>query len=60
MRSFPKADNDTVTRIPNRLFGSPDVYGRAQPEPEQSINFVTCGHCIFNAMDTVIRNTWTS
>ena len=36
-----KADNDTVTRIPYRLFGSPDIYGRAQREPEQSINFVT-------------------
>jgi len=42
VRSFMKADNDTVTRIPYRLFGSPDIYGRAQREPEQSINFVTC------------------
>src|SRR6516164_3737515 len=34
VRSFMKADNDAVTRIPYRLFGSPDIYGRAQREPE--------------------------
>jgi len=50
VRSFMKADDDTVTRIPYRLLGSPDIYGRAQREPEQSINFVTChdGFTLYN------------
>ena len=29
VRSFMKADNGTVTCIPYRLLGSPDIYGRA-------------------------------
>ena len=55
VRSFMKADNDTVTRIPYRLFGSPDIYGRAQREPEQSINFVTC-HDGFTLNDLLSYN----
>jgi glycogen operon protein len=50
-----KADNGTVTRIPYRLFGSPDIYGRAEREPEQSINFVTC-HDGFTLNDLVSYN----
>ena len=55
--SFMKADNDTVTRIPYRLFGSPDIYGRAQREPEQSINFVTC-HDGFTLNDQDNEISW--
>ena len=55
VRSFMKADNDTVKRIPYRLFGSPDIYGYAQREPEQSINFVTC-HDGFTLNDLVSYN----
>jgi isoamylase len=55
VRSFMKADNATVTRIPYRLFGSPDIYGRAEREPEQSINFVTC-HDGFTLNDLVSYN----
>jgi glycogen operon protein len=55
VRSFMKADNDTVARIPYRLFGSPDIYGRAQREPEQSINFVTC-HDGFTLNDLLSYN----
>ena len=55
VRSFMKADNDTVTRIAYRLFGSPDIYGRAQREPEQSINFVTC-HDGFTLNDLLSYN----
>ncbi len=55
VRSFMKADNDTVMRIPYRLFGSPDIYGRAQREPEQSINFVTC-HDGFTLNDLLSYN----
>jgi isoamylase len=47
-----KADNDTVSRISYRLFGSPDIYGSAQREPEQSINFITC-HDGFTLNDLV-------
>jgi isoamylase len=50
-----KADNDTVKRIPYRLFGSPDIYGQAQREPEQSINFATC-HDGFTLNDLVLYN----
>lgn len=56
VRSFMKADSDTVTRIPYRLFGSPDIYGHAQREPEQSINFVTC-HDGFTLNDLVSYNS---
>jgi isoamylase len=55
VRSFMKADNDTVKRMPYRLFGSPDIYGHAQREPEQSINFVTC-HDGFTLNDLVSYN----
>src|SRR5271169_1529853 len=55
VRSFMKADNGTVTRIPSRLFGSPDIYGHAEREPEQSINFVTC-HDGFTLNDLVSYN----
>jgi glycogen operon protein len=55
VRSFMKADNDTVKRIPYRLFGSPDIYGQAQREPEQSINFATC-HDGFTLNDLVSYN----
>jgi isoamylase len=55
VRSFMKTDNGTVTRIPYRLFGSPDIYGRAEREPEQSINFVTC-HDGFTLNDLVSYN----
>jgi isoamylase len=52
VRSFMKSDNGTVKRIPYRLFGSPDIYGPAQREPEQSINFVAC-HDGFTLNDLV-------
>ena len=55
VRSFMKTDNGTVTRIPNRLFGSPDIYGGAEREHEQSINFVTC-HDGFTLNDLVSYN----
>jgi isoamylase len=55
VRRFMKADDGTVARLPYRLFGSPDIYGRAQREPEQSINFVTC-HDGFTLNDLVSYN----
>ena len=41
--------------IPYRLFGSPDIYGHAEREPEQSINFVTC-HDGFTLNDLLSYN----
>jgi isoamylase len=55
VRSFMKADTGTVKRIPYRLFGSPDIYGRSELGPERSINFVTC-HDGFTLNDLVSYN----
>jgi glycogen operon protein len=41
-RRFVKGDRATVSNLVTRLFGSPDIYGYKEREPEQSINFVTC------------------
>jgi isoamylase len=52
VRSFLRGDEDTVSGFANRLFGSPDVYGREEREAEQSVNFVTC-HDGFTLNDLV-------
>jgi isoamylase len=55
VRAFLKGDNGTVHAMAYRLTGSPDVYGREDREPEQSINFVTC-HDGFTLNDLVSYN----
>jgi glycogen operon protein len=55
VRSFWKGDSGTVRRISKRLWGSPDLYGHDEREPEQSINFVTC-HDGFTLNDLVSYN----
>jgi glycogen operon protein len=55
VRAFLKSDNGTALALAFRLTGSPDVYGRKQREPEQSINFVTC-HDGFTLNDLVSYN----
>ena len=55
LRSFFKGDNSTVTTLPARLLGSPDLYSHQAREPEQSINFVTC-HDGFTLNDLVSYN----
>lgn len=52
VRSFVKGDKGTVSRLANRMLGSPDLYGGQEREPEQSINFVTC-HDGFTLNDLV-------
>ena len=52
VRSFLRAENGMVTRMPERLLASPDLYGHEEQEPEQSINFVTC-HDGFTLNDLV-------
>ena len=52
VRSFIKSDRGTVSRVAERLLGSPDIYAHENREPEQSINFVTC-HDGFTLNDLV-------
>jgi isoamylase len=54
-RRFLKGDRGTVSNLATRLFGSPDIYGHKEREPEQSINFVTC-HDGFTLNDLVSYN----
>ncbi len=55
VRAFLRGDNGTVTRLAQRLMGSPDIYGYREREPEQSVNFVTC-HDGFTLNDLVSYN----
>jgi glycogen operon protein len=50
-----KGDRGTVSRFAARLLASPDLYGREDREPEQSINFITC-HDGFTLNDLVSYN----
>jgi glycogen operon protein len=52
VRAFVRGDAGMVTRVADRLFGSPDLYGDTPREPAQSINFVTC-HDGFTLNDLV-------
>jgi glycogen operon protein len=52
VRAFVRGDPGMVTRLSNRLLGSPDLYGAKLREPAQSINFVTC-HDGFTINDLV-------
>ena len=55
IRAFVKGDRGLVTRIPDRLLASPDLYGHEEREPQQSINFVTA-HDGFTLNDLVSYN----
>jgi isoamylase len=55
IRSFVKGDAGTVTKIPQRLVASPDVFGSQRWRPERSVNFVTC-HDGFTLNDLVSYN----
>jgi isoamylase len=52
VRAFLRGDNGTITKIPERLLASPDIYAASGREPERSINFVTC-HDGFTLNDLV-------
>jgi isoamylase len=54
-RSFFRGEEGAVTRIADRLLGSPEIYSHKQREAEQSINFVTC-HDGFTLNDLVSYN----
>ncbi len=55
VRAFLRGGDGTVTRLAQRLMGSPDIYGQREREPEQSVNFVTC-HDGFTLNDLVSYN----
>lgn len=52
VRSFFRAELDSVVRFSDRLLGSPEIYSHKQREAEQSVNFVTC-HDGFTLNDLV-------
>jgi glycogen operon protein len=55
VRDFFRGAEHSVTRIADRLLGSPEIYGHKEREAEQSINFVTC-HDGFTLNDLVSYN----
>jgi isoamylase len=52
VRSFFRGEVGSVTRLADRLVGSPEIYGHKEREAEQSVNFVTC-HDGFTLNDLV-------
>ncbi len=52
VRDFFRGSNDFVTRVADRLVGSPSIYGQKEREAEESINFVAC-HDGFTLNDVV-------
>jgi isoamylase len=52
VRSFFRGEPGTVTRMADRLIGSPEIYAHKEREAEQSVNFVTC-HDGFTLNDLV-------
>jgi glycogen operon protein len=48
-------DEHSVSRIADRIVGSPEIFGREEREAEQSVNFVTC-HDGFTLNDLVSYN----
>ena len=55
VRSFFRGDEGSVTRVADRLLGSPAIYGYKEREAEESVNFVTC-HDGFTLNDLVSYN----
>ena len=55
VRGFFRGDRAVVTRLADRLLGSPEIYGHEEREAEESVNFVTC-HDGFTLNDLVSYN----
>ncbi|HMG33747.1 MAG TPA: glycogen debranching enzyme, partial [Blastocatellia bacterium] len=55
-RSFFRGSDGAVSRIADRMLGSPEVYGHEEREAEQSVNFVT-SHDGFTLNDLVSYNS---
>jgi glycogen operon protein len=52
VRSFIRAEDDSVGRLADRLLGSPAIYAKEGRDAEQSVNFVAC-HDGFTLNDLV-------
>jgi isoamylase len=52
VRGFFRGEDGMVTRLADRIIGSPEIFAHEQREPEQSVNFVTC-HDGFTLNDLV-------
>jgi glycogen operon protein len=52
VRSFLKGDRGMISRLSERLVGSPDLFAHEEREPEESINFLSC-HDGFTLNDAV-------
>lgn len=55
VRHFMKSDTNTITRLADRIVGSPDVYFQPHHKPYRSVNFITC-HDGFTLNDLVSYN----
>jgi glycogen operon protein len=55
VRDFFRGAESSVTRLADKLLGSPEIYGHEGREAEQSVNFVTC-HDGFTLNDLVSYN----
>jgi len=55
VRSFFRGAEGSVSRVADRLVGSPEIYGYREREAEESVNFVTC-HDGFTLNDLVSYN----
>ena len=55
VRTFFRAENDSVRNFADRLLGSPAIYSHEEREAEQSVNFITC-HDGFTLNDLVSYN----
>ncbi len=55
VRSFFRSEEGVVSRLADRLLGSPQIYGHKDREAEASVNFVTC-HDGFTLNDLVSYN----
>jgi glycogen operon protein len=55
VRDFFRGEDGLVTRLADRLLGSPEIYGHKEREAEASVNFVTC-HDGFTLNDHVSYN----
>jgi glycogen operon protein len=55
VRDFLRGAKDSVTRVADRLVGSPQIFGHEQREAEQSVNFITC-HDGFTLNDLAAYN----
>ena len=52
VRSFFRGEEGVVSRLADRLVGSPEIYGHKEREAEESVNFITC-HDGFTLNDLV-------